>query len=169
MNVGMCAEKGLDLLGRVGRQVVGDDMDLLAAQLMGRDVGQEGRELGRGAVRGGFAQRLTGLGVESRIQRQCAVPGGLESVTFSVSSRQREHGSLRSSAWIAVFSSTLNTTTFCGAFRYSPITSAALASKSGSLKARYPFEAMRLDAVLGPDARHRHVRDLSTRFCRQFA
>jgi DNA-binding transcriptional LysR family regulator len=40
------------------------------------------------------------------------------------------------SAWMAVFSSTLNTAACCGALRYSPITSAALASKSGSLEAR---------------------------------
>ena len=45
-------------------------------------------------------------------------------------------GSLRSSAWMAVFSSTLNTAACCGGFRYSPITSAALTSKSGSLEAR---------------------------------
>ena len=42
--------------------------------------------------------------------------------------------SLRSSAWIAVFSSTQNTAACAGGFRYSPITSAALASKPGSLE-----------------------------------
>ena len=45
-------------------------------------------------------------------------------------------GSLRSSAWIAVFSSTQNTAACSGGFKYSPITSAALVSKSGSLEAR---------------------------------
>jgi hypothetical protein len=41
--------------------------------------------------------------------------------------------SLRSSAWIAVFSSTQNTVAGAGGFRYSPITSAALVWKFGAL------------------------------------
>src|SRR6218665_1728282 len=53
-----------------------------------------------------------------------------------LSARPGDSGSvrtLRSSAWIAVFSSTQNTTACPGGLRYSPITSAALVSKSGSL------------------------------------
>src|SRR6218665_2844549 len=40
-------------------------------------------------------------------------------------------GWLGSSAWMVVFSSTQNTTACAGGLRYSPITSAALVSKSG--------------------------------------
>jgi hypothetical protein len=44
-------------------------------------------------------------------------------------------GSLRSSAWIAVFSSTQNTAACAGGLTYSPMMSAALRSKSGSFEA----------------------------------
>lgn len=45
-----------------------------------------------------------------------------------------EGDELLARAWIAVFSSTQNTAACAGGFRYSPITPAALASKSGSLE-----------------------------------
>lgn len=81
----MRTEKCVELFGLVGRQIVGDDMGLLAARLMNHDICQGGHELGRGVARGSLAQHVTGLGVESGIQRQRAAPVVLESVTLGVS------------------------------------------------------------------------------------
>src|SRR6218665_180250 len=53
-----------------------------------------------------------------------------------LSARPGDSGSIRSwrsSAWMALFSSTQNTTACAGGWRYRPITSAALVSQSGSL------------------------------------
>jgi hypothetical protein len=71
-------------------------------------------------------------------------------------------GSLRSSDWIAVFSSTQNTAACAGGFTYSPIMSAALRSKSGS------FEAMQRSSRCGfnpcfAHTRHHHLRDRQRR------
>ena len=89
LDVGMCAEEGIDLLGLVRREVIGDHMNLLALGLVGHDVGEEGDELGRGVARGGFAQHLTGLGVKGGIERQRAVPVVLEPMMLGASRRQR--------------------------------------------------------------------------------
>ena len=75
-----------------------------------------------------------------------------------LSARPGDSGSIRSflsSAWIAVFSSTQKMAACAGGFRYRPITSAALVSKSGSLEIRPPGQ-MRLHVVLPPDALHGH-------------
>ncbi len=69
-----------------------------------------------------------------------------------------KHRSLRSNAWIAVFSSTQNTAACCGGFRYSPMISAALLSKSGSVGSHVTLQPVRLQSVLRPHPRHHHVR-----------
>jgi len=116
VNLGMHRQEVRDRPALVSREVVGDHMDLFAAGLIDHNVGKERRELGRGVPRSRFAEHLPGLGVEGGVQRQGA-------------------GSLRSRAWMAVFSSTLNTAACAGGFRYNPIMSAAFFSKSGSFEA----------------------------------
>ena len=55
MNLRMFGQEGLDLFCLMRREVVGDDVNLLATRLVGRDVGEEGHELGRGVARCGLA------------------------------------------------------------------------------------------------------------------
>ena len=51
MDLGISREKLLDALGLVGREVVGNEMDLLAAGLIGDDLGEKGDQtLGRCAA-----------------------------------------------------------------------------------------------------------------------
>jgi hypothetical protein len=59
--------------GLVGREVVGDYVDLRAARLVDDDVGEERDEL-RGSMAGrSLAEHLNGFGVELGVQRQRAV------------------------------------------------------------------------------------------------
>jgi hypothetical protein len=46
MNLRMLSEEGIELLDLVRREVVGDDVSLFAAWLVGHDVGEERHELG---------------------------------------------------------------------------------------------------------------------------
>jgi hypothetical protein len=64
----------LHLRGFMGREVIGDHVDLLASRLVDHDVSQEGDELGRAVARGGLAQHFAGLGVEGHAQRQRSMP-----------------------------------------------------------------------------------------------
>ena len=125
----------LDRPALVSREIVGDDVDLFATGLVDDDVGEESDELGGGVSRGGLAEHFTGL----RIER-----GDSDSVPWRKYSKpcrsarpgdNGSTGSLPSRAWIAVFSSTQNTAACAGGFRYSPMMSAALRSKSGSFEA----------------------------------
>jgi hypothetical protein len=63
----MNREEIFNRLALVRREVVGDRMNLLAAWLIGHDVGQECDELSRGVACRGLAQHLPGLGIEGRI------------------------------------------------------------------------------------------------------
>src|SRR3954468_19209984 len=70
-------------------------------------------------------------------------------------------GSLRSSAWMAVFSSTLNTAACCGGFRVQPDHLGRLDLEVRVIGGQIAFHSVRLDPMLGPDATNRHVRDVA--------
>src|SRR5215831_8252718 len=70
---GVATQELGDLRGLVRRQVVSDHMDFLGRRLIDDDVGQKGDKLCRSVARRGFAQHLTGFGVERGVQRQCAM------------------------------------------------------------------------------------------------
>ena len=111
-------KKLIDIRGLVSRQVVGNRVDFLALGLVSDEIGQKCHELGAGVASRGLAQYLARLGVEGGISAKA----------------RGSTGSLRSSGWIALFSSMQNTVACASGFRYSPMTSAALDSKSGSLE-----------------------------------
>ena len=111
VNLGVRRQEVLDRCALVGREVVGDHVDLFAARLVDHDVGEERDELGGGVPRRRFAEHLAGLRIEGGIQRQRTVTKVLKAVPFGPArpGDSGSTGSLRSSAWIAVFSSTQNT------------------------------------------------------------
>jgi hypothetical protein len=81
----------LDALGLVGREVVGDDVDLFAARLIDDDVSQEGDELSRRMSACSLAQHFAGFGIEGGVEGQCAVPVVLEAMPFGSPWGQRQH------------------------------------------------------------------------------
>src|SRR5580692_6122522 len=83
MYLRMRFQKIFDRLAFMSREIVGDYVDLFAAWLIDHDVGQEGDELGGGVTLGGLAQNLSGLGVESGVEREGAVAEVLKTVSFS--------------------------------------------------------------------------------------
>ncbi len=91
MNVAVLGKKRIDPLSLVRGQIVGDHMNLLTARLVHDDVSEKRHELGRGVALGSLAQHLTGLGIESRVQRQGAVAEILEAMTLGATRRQRQH------------------------------------------------------------------------------
>lgn len=169
MDVRMRGEEGIDQLGLVGREVVGDHMDLFAARLMGDDVGQKGDEFGRRMSCGGLAEDFAGLGIEGGVQRQRAVTEVLEPMTLRPTGGKRQHGILAIQR--------LDRRLFIDAEHYGvlrwievqPDNVGRLVLEIRIVGRDVTFKPMRLDAVFGPDARDRHVRDTATQFRRQLA
>ncbi len=135
VDVGVPIQELGDLLGLVRTQVVGDHVDLLGRRLVDEDVCQEGDELRRSVPSRSSAQHLAGFGVECCVRRQRAMSVILKAVPLCPAGRRRQDQVLAVGAWIAVFSSTQNTAACAGEFTYSPMTSTALRSKSGSFEA----------------------------------
>ena len=70
------------------------------------DIGQEADKFGAGMAAGGFSLDLACFHVKGSLKRQRAVSMVFESVLFCAAGNSGSTGSRRSSAWIAVFSST---------------------------------------------------------------
>ena len=82
MHFGVSREELLHPPGLVGRKVVGNEMDLLAARLIGDQVRKEGDKLLAGVARGSFAQHCAAFGVKRGIQREGAVAVVLKAVAL---------------------------------------------------------------------------------------
>lgn len=88
----MFKEKRPHGLGLVGRQVVGDDVNLAPLRLRGDDVAEQFDERGAGVSGHRLREDFARLRVERGEQRECAVPVVLEAVPFGSTGRQRQHG-----------------------------------------------------------------------------
>jgi hypothetical protein len=136
--MGMLFQEVAHQRGFVGREVVEDDVNLLPGRAEGDDFLQEGNEVLTGVASGSLSVNPTGGRFQGRIEGERAVPAVLEAVTFGPAGRKRQY-------WIepvqslnrSLFSSTQKTAACSGGFRYRPILSAALLSKSGSSLAMY--------------------------------
>ena len=98
VNLRMSIQEVVDLSRLMGREVVGNHVDLFAARLVDDDVGQERDELRRCVSHGRLAEYLACFGVERRVQGQRAVPEVLKAVSLGASRERGNTGSLRSSA-----------------------------------------------------------------------
>ena len=71
-DVGMGSQEGVDELGLVRREIVGDHMDRLAGRLRGDDLLEEIDELRAGVARCGLAQDLSTLGLQGRVRARAS-------------------------------------------------------------------------------------------------
>ena len=88
MDSGVSREKLLNPLGLVGREVIGNEMDLLAARLIGDDRGEEGDKLLAGMTRGSFAYHFAIASVKRGVQRKGAVAVVLKTMALEPPRRQ---------------------------------------------------------------------------------
>jgi hypothetical protein len=85
VNLRMSIQKIVDLPRLMGREIVGNHVDLFAARLVDDDVREERDKLRR---RVSLAEYLACLGVERRVQGQRAVPEVLKAVPLGASRRE---------------------------------------------------------------------------------
>src|ERR1022692_4029257 len=87
----MSIQKVVDLPRLMGREIVGNHVDLFSAWLVDNDVRQERHKLRRRVSRGRLAEYLAGFGVERRVQGQRAVPEVLKAMPLGASRREWQH------------------------------------------------------------------------------
>ena len=85
------AQESFDGFGFVGREIVGNDVDLSPRFHTGNHLLQKDDELGAGMAVGGLAQDLSAGGVEGRIERKGPVAEVFEPVPFRPPGRERQH------------------------------------------------------------------------------
>lgn len=91
-HVRMLEQEGANGLCLMGREIVGDDMDLAPLRLTGDDVTEGIDERRTRVSRHGLSEHLAGLGIQRGEERQRAVPVVLEAIPFGAPGRQRQDG-----------------------------------------------------------------------------
>lgn len=169
MSVAVHGQEFAHLRGLVGREIVGDDVNLFALGLVGHDVGEKGDELGRGVTSSRLAQHLAGQRAKGCIQRQRAATEGLKAVTLDAPWRQRQHGGQAIQRLDGRLLIDAKHRRVLRRVQVQPNHIGRLGFKVRIVGGEIAFEQMGLDAVLGPDSHHRHVRDVAAQPCGQFA
>src|SRR6202045_2170808 len=91
-DVAMTIDKLPDSGGTMGREIICNNVDLLALGKAGHDLFKESNKLRTGVTRRGLAQHLAGFGVERGVERKRAVTVILKTVSLGSSGRERQHG-----------------------------------------------------------------------------
>ena len=78
-------------LGLVRTQVIGNDVDLVTCRLARHDLCKEIDELSAGMAGTGFSQHLSGLSVQSAIERKRSVAVVLKAMPFGPSGRKGQN------------------------------------------------------------------------------
>jgi hypothetical protein len=74
LQLGMIGQELRDPLGLMGREVVGDDVDLATLGLQRNNLTQEGDQLLSGMAGRGLTQNLAAGGVERGVKRERTMP-----------------------------------------------------------------------------------------------
>lgn len=156
---GMVVQEGVHLLGLMRREIVEDDVQRLPPRLMGHQVGQERDELRRGVSFGGTPEHRAAASLERGIEREGAVTGIFKAMPLDTTGRQWQH-------WIQPIQRLdrrlLIHTEDGGMLRrihVQPNDISRLALEVGIVRRHVPLEAMRLEAMPGPDPSHHHMGD----------
>ena len=89
-DVAMTIDKLPDSGGAMGREIICDNVDLLALGKAGHDLFQKSNKFRTGVTRRGLAQHLAGFGVERGVERKGAVTVVLKTVSLGSSGRERQ-------------------------------------------------------------------------------
>ena len=82
MHVRVLGQECSDSFRLVSREIVGNDVNLAFSRLMSDDLGDESDKLFAGMARSGSSDNFSGLGVQRRVKRQCAMTVVFKSVPF---------------------------------------------------------------------------------------
>ena len=89
-DLGMIGQEVLDELGFMGREIVGDDVDLAAEGLGSHNLGQKVDELSAGMAWRGLGKDFAAAGIQGRVQRKGAVAVILKAMSLGSARRKRQ-------------------------------------------------------------------------------
>ena len=87
-DLGMMDQKVVNELGFVGREIIGNDVDLASEGLGGHDVGQKVDELAPGMALSSLAQDFSASGLEGRVKRKGSAAVILKTVSLGPARRK---------------------------------------------------------------------------------
>ena len=91
VDLGMGGQKVLDELGFMGREIIGDDVDLASQRLGGYDLGQKVDEFGAGMALSGLRKDFSAAGIKGCVQRKGAVAVILKAMSLGSARRKRQN------------------------------------------------------------------------------
>ncbi len=159
MDIPVLSQERFDGLRLVGRQVVGDDVDLAPFGLARDDLAQECDEFRTRVPRDRFSHHLAGVGIQRGEERQRAVAVVLEAVTFDSPRREWEN---RNQAIQRLNRRLLVHTENCGVLRRLHVEAddvGRLGLEVRIVRRHVALDPMRLETGALPDARETRARD----------
>ena len=163
VNLRMSIQKIVDLPRLMGREIVGNHVDLFSAWLVDNDVRQERHKLRRRVSHGRLAEHFACLGVERRVQGQRAVPEILKPVPLGASRREWQHRILAVQRLDRGLLIHTEHRRMRRRVQIQPNDVGGLLLKIRVVARHVAVQPLRLEAVLGPHPRHHHVTDLELR------
>lgn len=167
MKVAVRFQECIDLLGLVGTEVVGENLDFLMFELVSHDAGERGQKLGRGVPDGRLAQHLVVFCVEVRLQRQRAAAETFEAM--SLGALQRQHRVQPIECLNRRLLIRAENDRILWRIQVQPGNIRRLGLEVRIVGGQIAFEQVQLGVVHGQNASysHVHVRDIATQFrCR---
>ena len=156
-DLGMMGQKVVNELGFVGREIIGNDVDLASKGLGGHDVGKKVDELATGMALSSLAQDFSASGIEGRVKRKGSVAVILKTVSLGPARRK---GQDRIESVQGLDSSLFVDAKDGGMIRRVQIKAdnvGGLLLKVGILAQHVTAQPVRLKAVASPNPRNGHV------------
>ena len=157
VDLGMICQKVLDELGFMGREIVGNDVDLAAEGLGGHDIDKKVDKLGAGMALSGLAKDFSASGIKGSVKRKGSVAVILKTMSLGPAWRK---GQNRIVAVQGLDSGLFVYAEDGGMIRRGKIKAdnvGGLLLELGILAQHITAQPMRLKAVASPNPRNRHV------------
>jgi hypothetical protein len=157
VDLGMMGQKVVNELGFVGREIIGNDVDLASQGLGGHDAGKKVHELGAGMALSSLAQDFSASGIEGSVKRKGSVAVILKTVSLGPARRK---GKDRIQSVQGLDSSLFVYAKDGGMIRRGKIKAdnvGGLLLKAGILAQHVTAQPVRLKAVASPNSRNGHV------------
>src|ERR1700731_2728087 len=159
VQLGMIGQELCDPPGLMGREVVGDDVDLATPGLQRNNLAQESHKLLGGMAGSSLTKDLAAFGVERGVERERAMPIVLKAVALSSPRAKRQH---RVEAIEGLNRGLLIDTEYRGVLRridVEPDHIGGLALEVWIIRGHVAFQPMRLKPSAPPDPRDHHMID----------
>ncbi len=159
MHFGVGGQELFHPRGLMGRKIVGNEMNLFAARLIGDHLGDKGDKLLAGVTRNGFAHYLAIARVKRGVQRKGAVAIVFKTMALQPPGREGQHRIKPVQGLDGGFFVHAKHGRMLGRFDVQPDNIGRLGLEIGVVGSHVTFDPMGLKPGALPHPRHHHVAD----------